>query len=221
MSETKTVLVISPHPDDESIGCGGAIASHTQRGDRVVVAFLTSGELGLKHLPKEEAWAIREAEAQAAAVVLSIARIDFLRQPDWYLNLHITAAASHLKPLLDLEMPRRIYVPHAAEWHPDHQASLEILQRALADRSFSTPEILSYEVWTPLTVCDLVDDITCVWPHKLRAIRCYGSQLRHFRYDRAIQGLNRYRGELGAHCRYGEAFHYEAVQASQEDTACA
>ena len=61
------VLVVAPHPDDETIGCGGTLCLHQQRGDRVVVVFLTSGELGLKHLPPQEAWTIREKEANAAA----------------------------------------------------------------------------------------------------------------------------------------------------------
>ena len=77
------VVVIAPHPDDEAIGCGGSICLHHSRGDRVTAVFLTSGELGLKHLPADEACRIREAEARAAATILGIAAIDFLRLPDW------------------------------------------------------------------------------------------------------------------------------------------
>lgn len=66
------VLVLAPHPDDESIGCGGAIALHTRRLDRVTVAFLTSGERGLAQLTGKLAKKTREAEALAAAEVLGI-----------------------------------------------------------------------------------------------------------------------------------------------------
>ena len=41
-----TILVIRPHPDDETIGCGGALCWHLTEGDAVRVVFLTSGEKG-------------------------------------------------------------------------------------------------------------------------------------------------------------------------------
>ena len=44
---------------------------------------------------------------------------------------------------------------------------------------------------------------------KLRAVRCHASQVGHFRYDRAVRGLNRYRGALAARCAYAEVFRHE------------
>ena len=125
------VLVIAPHPDDETIGCGGALCLHAKRGDRVVIAFLTSGELGLKLLPRQKAWTIREKEANAAAKILGVARIYFLRQPDWTLGDHIKMGARALRPVLLAVKPRLIYVPHEAEEHPDHQAAVPLLRLAL------------------------------------------------------------------------------------------
>ena len=94
------ILVIAPHPDDETIGCAGTLCRHVAAGDRVAVVFLTSGELGLKHLPARKAWKIREAEARAAARLLGIARLDFFRLPDWTVGDHLRKAARLLRPIL-------------------------------------------------------------------------------------------------------------------------
>jgi LmbE family N-acetylglucosaminyl deacetylase len=198
------VLVIAPHPDDEAIGCGGAICLHTARGDRVVVAFLTSGELGLKHLPREEAWRIREAEAEAAAQVLGLARLAFLRGPDWLVGEHVANVAAGLVPVLEREAPGLVYLTHARDDHPDHRAALPVLRAAL--RGGPMPVLAAYEVWSPLSTFDRVDDVTAVMARKLRAVRCHRSQLDAFRYDRAVRGLNQYRGALAGRCRYAEVF---------------
>src|SRR5438552_2965198 len=109
------VLVIAPHPDDESIGCGGTLRLHTRRGDRVVVAYLTSGELGLKGVPRETVWEKRENEARKAGKILGLAKPFFLRFGDWYLGEQIDPAAAALAPLLHKEKPELIYVPHPLE----------------------------------------------------------------------------------------------------------
>jgi LmbE family N-acetylglucosaminyl deacetylase len=200
------VLVVAPHPDDEAIGCGGTICLHAERGDRVCGVFLTSGELGLKHLPIEQAWAIREREAEAASEVLGLSCLTFLRCPDWFLGDNIASAAERLTPVLKQEKPEVIYLPHASEWHPDHQAALPIVLEALRGTVPMCPKLRAYEVWTPLAERDNVEDITPVMTRKIRAVRCYRSQLRAFRYDRAVRGLNAYRGALAARCLYAEVF---------------
>src|SRR6185436_21151558 len=78
----KRVLVISPHPDDESIGCGGTLRGHVLAGDRVEVVFLTSGEAGGHGKPPDETARIREQEAKAAGSILGVRKIEFWKQPD-------------------------------------------------------------------------------------------------------------------------------------------
>src|SRR5262249_18052193 len=73
----RRILVISPHPDDESIGCGGALRKHALRGDEVRVVFLTSGEKGGHGRPLEETARARELEAATAAAILGLAGIEF------------------------------------------------------------------------------------------------------------------------------------------------
>jgi LmbE family N-acetylglucosaminyl deacetylase len=201
------VLVIAPHPDDEAIGCGGTIALHVRRGDRVFTVFLTSGEAALKHLSREKAWQLRESEAQAAAEVLGTADLTFLRRQDWSLSESTEEAAIALRPILARESPNVIYLPHPGEWHPDHKVSLSVIRRTLSKDEYpQLPILRCYEFWTPLAQCDHMEDITATMACKLRAVRCYRSQLAQYRYDRAVLGLNQYRGITIGRCRFAEIF---------------
>ena len=200
------VLVIAPHPDDEAIGCGGAISLHSARGDRVSAVFLTSGEHGLKHLAREKAWRIRENEAKKSAAILGIAGIEFLRLADWSSREHIRSAAPRLRAILQREMPELIYLPHPGEWHPDHQTAFPCLRSALRGWRGAKPALRGYEVWTPLAHYDEVEDISKVMSRKLRAVRAHKSQVGGWDYARAVAGLNQYRGVLAAKCRFAEVF---------------
>lgn len=200
------VLVIAPHPDDETIGCGGALCKHAAKGDRVSIVFLTSGELGLKHLPAARARAVREREAKAAARILGATKLRFLRLGDWVVGDAIKTGAKKLHAALAQEKPELIYIPHEAEWHPDHKAALPMLRLAFKGSRVHAPGVRAYEVWTPLAEHDHVEDITRVMGRKLRALRAHRSQLNGFDYVRAVSGLNAFRGELAARCRYAEVF---------------
>lgn len=200
------VLVIAPHPDDEVIGCGGAIRLRIERGERATVVFLSSGELGLKHLPRAKTWEIRESEARQAAKILGVGSLHFLRQPDWMLSDHASATAAVLKPVLEQEEPAVIYLPHEDDSHPDHQATMHILRTALKRCAALKPELLAYEIWTPLATHDVTVDISNVMARKLRALRAHRSQLGEFDYVAAVRGLNRFRGALAGKCRFAEVF---------------
>lgn len=194
---TERVLVLSPHPDDEAIGCGGAIRSHVLSGEKVRVVFLTSGENGGHGTPPEETAQIREAEAQKAADILGVDSIEFWRQPDG--NLRADAAlVRRLQEAIRAWKPARIYVPHTGEMHPDHRAAARLVRRALTERKTKgkVPSVLMYEVWTPMQHMDEVLDISAQIETKLAAIRAYASQCQVMRFDEAALGLNRYRGEM-------------------------
>jgi len=199
------VLVVAPHPDDESIGCGGTLRLHVERGDRVDVAYLTSGELGLEELAPDAARKVREEEAEQAAALLGLNRLTFLRHPDWFVGDVGDAVQQDLRRLIEAEAPDRVLSPHPGEAHPDHAAAAGIVYRVsdLLGRPFVHA---AYEVWTPMSDFDDVEDISGVMETKLAAVRTYASQLSKFRYDDAVAGLNRFRGALAAHCDYAEVF---------------
>lgn len=202
------VLVIAPHPDDESIGCGGTICLHTTRGNHVGVVFLTSGEFALSNLPREEAWAIRESEAKEAARILGIPDVTFLRRPDHYLENGIAEAAVELTPLLLRQQPQLIYMPHGSDGHPDHRACRPIVLAALSASAISPPELLGYEVWTPVSEFDRAEDISPTMERKLQAVRAHRSQLKQIRYDQGVAALNQYRGIMTQAGDYVEVFQF-------------
>ena len=192
------VGVLAAHPDDEALGCGGAVLAHLAAGDRVSVAFLTSGELGLSTYPVEEARAVREEEARRAADVLGFASVDFMRLADGSLAADDLALASNVAALLDgVDL---VYAPHPGEDHADHAA----VGRAAA--GIARVEVLGYEIWTPVARPDRIVDISEQMARKLEAVRCYKCQLEYWPYDRAIEGLNAYRGALFEGVAHAEAF---------------
>jgi len=202
------ILVIAPHPDDESIGCGGTICLHTDRGDHVAAVFLTSGEFALGDLPREKAWAIREAEAEESASILGITSVTFLRRPDHYLGDGIEEAATELRLLLERQQPQLIYLPHAYEGHSDHRACQPIVQAALSSTLIPPPALLGYEVWTPLSEYDRAENISQTMTRKLQAVCAHRSQTKQVRYDRAVSALNEYRGTMTQVGRYAEVFQF-------------
>lgn len=206
------VVVVAPHPDDDAIGCGGTICLHANKGDRVVVAYLSSGELGLKHLPRDAAWRIREQEAGRCSEILGVSAMHFLRHPDWYLDTRVAAVAADLAPLLTREAPQLLYLPHEGETHPDHRAALSIVRAALRATGIAAPTLLTYEVWTPLPDWYHVENVTPVMRRKLAAIRCHESQVTQLPYDRASLGLGLYRGATAGACRYAEIFQTAPLQ---------
>lgn len=193
----KRVIVISPHPDDEAIGCGGTIAAHVHNGDVVHVIFLTSGEKGGHGKSAKETIEIREGEAKAAAAILNISEPAFWREPDGNFQASETNIA-RLVNTIEQFKPDVIYVPHHNEEHKDHKAAALLVERSLIrlNATTETPVVYMYEVWTPIQKMDHIEDISSYVEIKRKAIQAHKSQCAVMNFEEAILGLNRYRGEM-------------------------
>jgi LmbE family N-acetylglucosaminyl deacetylase len=112
-----------------------------------------------------------------------------------------------LREVLLIEQPEIVYLPFFLERHPDHRAANDVLIAATRNTRLRF-ECRGYEVWTPLFPNCLVriDETMDV---KLRALRCYVSQLAIHDYVHCGAGLNAYRAmSLPSHSgRFAEAFH--------------
>ena len=191
------ILVLSPHPDDESIGCGGTLRKHIVEGDTVHVLFLTSGEKGGHGIPPEETKVIREQEAIDAAAILGYESFEFWRIPNGEL-LATNDQVIRMRKKIKEWQPDIIYVTHDKEDHLEHKAAAGMVKEALrGELSLSIkPIVYMYEVWTPMQTMDHIVDISDFVEIKRKAIQAHKCQCAVMSFDEAILGLNRYRGEM-------------------------
>jgi LmbE family N-acetylglucosaminyl deacetylase len=208
------VVVLAPHMDDETLGCGGTIARHVQAGAQVTVVFLTDGRYGASYagiteperdLRQTEIMAIRKREAQCAGKILGVQSLLFLDAED--MRLHMDGRVPGLlRAILQQEQPDCVYLPSFLEQHCDHRAANGVLLAAVAGTRLQF-ECRGYEVWTPL-IPNCVVKIDATVDLKKRALACYQSQLAQRDYVHAAIGLNAHRSmALGGKAgEFAEAF---------------
>lgn len=183
------VLVVAPHPDDEVLGCGGAVANHLDAGRSVFVLYLTSGERGSPTIPAEQFGPVREQEALAAARMLGVPAEQtwFLRLPDGALNARDPGQVGQLIQAFRSLRPGLVYLPHPHDGSFDHQEAFVLCWRAAGmagSRNFPehgtapwwVPTVLGYEVWTPIRYPEYTEEITSVLDRKVAALACYRTQ---------------------------------------------
>jgi len=161
------VLVVAPHPDDEILGCGGAIVLHVRRGDRVHVALATQGEGGGDPLRRVE-------ESRAAAALLGRTEVCSLGARDGHVAQD-KGLAERLVQVLVRVRPHVVYAPSPFEQHPDHLAALAATARAL-ELARLPAKLLLYEVNSEGLASFLLD-ITPVAAQKREALTAFASQL--------------------------------------------
>jgi LmbE family N-acetylglucosaminyl deacetylase len=145
------LVVVAPHPDDESLGCGGLIAAARASGVAVRLVVLSDGvgsHPGSRRYPPARLRDLREAETVAAAAELGLAPdcITFLRLPDRYVPIEgeeaeaaveaIRAAAASCKAGV-------VCVTWGFDPHCDHVAAAQLAQVATE----SGPRLMFYPVW--------------------------------------------------------------------------
>ncbi len=148
-AEAVTTLVFAPHPDDETLGCGGLIADRAAAGATVALATLTDGSASHQGLiDGRELAALRHAEALAAAHELGVPadRCHFLGLPDHDLASHHDAAVAGVAALLATYQPGEVYVPHRDDGLADHRATHDIVCAALATHPHAL-RLYAYPVW--------------------------------------------------------------------------
>ena len=181
------VLVVAPHPDDETLGCGGTLVKHRRVGDLVRVVQVTDGRASRAGgLGPDEMAARRQDEARRAMAALDVELVWLgLREAEW----RDDELLPHLARLLREDRPSVIYAPSPIDYHPEHVR----VARVLAQLAPSPVRV--FELGVPLgpTLVNLVDDITCVEGVRQIALAAYASQTL------GISNLRRLRRYAGAY----------------------
>lgn len=146
----RSTLVLAPHPDDETLGCGATILRKRALGTPVHVAVFTDG--GASHrstvLGRDDLIALRREEALEATRLLGVpARaVSFLGYRDGCLAEAGGQLDEALCRLITDVAPQELLIPSAIDGHPDHRALNRAAQRAAA-RIGRPVEIFEYPVW--------------------------------------------------------------------------
>ncbi|MCX6966283.1 MAG: PIG-L family deacetylase [Verrucomicrobia bacterium] len=149
-----SALIVAPHPDDETFGCGGLIRLKSAAGVPVHVVILTDGEavaVGLGEDPQKVISA-RKSETLNACQRLGLEAdsVSWLHLPDGKMphpgQPGFAEAARALHAEMELLAPQEVYCPHAQDVHPDHLAATRLTEEAV--RLSSRPcSLYYYPVW--------------------------------------------------------------------------
>lgn len=203
-TERQSVLILAAHPDDELLGVGGTAALHARAGARVTSVIACEGEslrYGDRQVPMEE-------HSKAAAKVLGVEDVRFLRFPDQRLDtLTLTEIITPIEKVVREVRPSVVYVQNGGDINRDH----ELLFKAILVATRPTEECIaavyafdtaSSTEWAyPRSfVPDTWVDISSTLDDKLRAMECYESEVREYPHPRSPKALRMKAHAWGNQC---------------------
>jgi LmbE family N-acetylglucosaminyl deacetylase len=147
-------LIVAPHPDDESLGCGGLLALLAQQKCEVMVLFVTDGGASHRHSrlwPRQRLAALRRAEAAAALAELGLgnAQREFLNLRDADMPMPASkewrSAVARVTQIVERMRPELVVLPWRRDPHCDHRASWQLMDHTMGGAF--RPIMLEYAVW--------------------------------------------------------------------------
>jgi LmbE family N-acetylglucosaminyl deacetylase len=151
MLDGRRLLVLSPHPDDETFGCGAAIARAAAAGTPVTVVVATDGRHSASsvRLTPDRLADLRTGELRTACRHLGVPDGDLIQwgYEDGTLSEHSAALTAAIEDVLVRHRPDVVMFPCAQDSHPDHQALHAAARRAVAAVAPASL-MLAYPVWS-------------------------------------------------------------------------
>jgi LmbE family N-acetylglucosaminyl deacetylase len=187
-SMRRRVLCVVAHPDDEVLGLGGTLCRHVRAGGEVAVLILSEGEEAKVEAPRSDH---RLQSAREAAAIMGTHEVSFLEFPDQKLDTvpfidvikPIEAAILRLRPQV-------VYTHHGGDANTDHQVAFKAAYAACRPMSHfgaSVERLLAFETPSSTEQAPQMGpylfgptcfvDVEETWETKLRALRCYESEM--------------------------------------------
>ncbi len=174
MTKPAQMMVFTPHPDDAEFGIAGTAARWVREGKDVIYVVCTNGDKGTSdnNMKPEELASIREQEQLAAANLLGVREVVFLRHPDQSLE-DTPEFRKEIVRLIRMYQPETVVTADPYRryiWHRDHR----ITGRVVLDAIFPyARDLLAYP--------DLLEE--GLQPHRVREVLLWGSEEPNYRSD--------------------------------------
>jgi LmbE family N-acetylglucosaminyl deacetylase len=186
----KTVLVVAPHPDDETLGCGGTLIKHLGAGDQVYWCIFTDMRASPNYCPEQcqcrEKTIERVSSGYGFTAVLNLgfppAGLDQIPQQ---------SLISKFNQVIESIKPDTIYVPFVYDIHSDHRITAETVLSAT--KPFRAPYIKRLISYETLSETDLNPS-----PNSIQFKPNYYVDIEKTA-EKKYQLLDHYRTEFGEH----------------------
>ena len=219
------VMVVTPHPDDAEYGVAGTVVRWVSQGKEIVYVVCTNGDKGTSDasVKPEELAKTREGEQIAAANLLGVREVIFLRHPDQGLE-DTPEFRKEIVRLIRMYRPETVVTADPYRryiWHRDHRMTGQVTLDAIfpyARDIFSYPD-LTKEGLDPHKVKEVLlwgtedvnyrSDITETFDVKLSALQCHKSQVGHIPLQELEERLRERHSSLaqGEEYELAEGFH--------------
>jgi LmbE family N-acetylglucosaminyl deacetylase len=203
----KQVLVVAPHPDDETLGCGGTLLRHKAAGDALHWVIVTEMRPELGYAPAQITR--RQSEIKAVADAYGFSSVTALGFPAARLDAEPKRnVVARIGEVFTRQKPEVVYLPFPGDAHTDHQVSFESAMACCKwFRIPSIQRVLSYETLSetdasldPRAACfrpNVFVDIAEFLDGKLSILDLYAGETAPFpfpRSERAVRSLADVRG---------------------------
>jgi len=203
----KKILAVAVHPDDETLGCGGALLKHKNNGDDIYWLIITS--IDVENGWEKDKVESRRREIDSVSKMYGFCVTHSLNFPTTRLDtIPMKDLISEISKIIHNVEPDIIYVPNRSDIHTDHQVAFKaIMSCTKVFRNSFIRKILMYEclsetefspsLQTDVFIPNVFVDITGFLEEKIKIMKMYRGEMGTFPFPRSeenIRALAMYRG---------------------------